>query len=88
MLLIRNPYDAMVSEWNRRESKGQDTTNSHVGSSNQDRFGKYMCVCTIGRGGDQEYVYIQLHHLFICTSLYVCLSVCCLPACLPVCLSV
>lgn len=36
ILLVRNPFDAYVAEWNRKNSRG------HVGLVNQRQFSKLM----------------------------------------------
>lgn len=43
ILLIRNPYDAMISEWNRRNSK-TGMGSSHVRIASQDKFGKHTVI--------------------------------------------
>ena len=36
-MIIRNPYDAFVAEWTRRDS-------GHIGTTNENQFGMCMCI--------------------------------------------
>ena len=41
IIILRNPFDAMVAEWNRNIGEMQKKT-PHIYSASQDRFRKYL----------------------------------------------
>ncbi len=38
-MIVRNPFDALLSEWTRQKS------DSHIGNATEDMFSKCVCVC-------------------------------------------
>ena len=41
IIILRNPFDAMVAEWNRKIGYKQ-TKNPHIYSASQEQFRKYL----------------------------------------------
>ena len=45
ILLVRNPYHALVAEWNRLTSINMSVSDNHINSIDTMFFGEFVCVC-------------------------------------------